>query len=104
MTSHTHSDRNDPEPSAVRPAWIDTESALPAAGQRVQFVLHRQQAPIAGVYAADGFRSRWTHYASELVCKWRGLIDGADADRVATSPTTDRPAARNIRNAGGTRG
>ena len=56
-------------------AWIDTASALPANGQFVQFLLHRRQSPISGVYARDGFRSRWTSYATELVCKWRGMTD-----------------------------
>jgi len=56
-------------------AWIDTTSALPVNGQAVQFLLHRRQSPISGMYARDGFRSRWTSYATELVCKWRGLTD-----------------------------
>ena len=79
---------------SVDTAWIDTASALPAAGQPVQFVLHRQASPISGVYAADGFRSRWTHYASELVCKWRGLVDGADR---VDGPHTEPGAARDPR-------
>lgn len=57
-------------------SWISTESALPADGQPVQFVLYRRSLPIAGVFTHDGFRSRWTRYAREVVCKWRGLLDG----------------------------
>ena len=60
-------------------SWISTESALPADGQPVQFVLHRRSLPIAGTYSRDGFRSRWTHYAQEVVCKWRGLLDDEEA-------------------------
>jgi DUF2075 family protein len=56
-------------------AWIETASALPVNGQPVQFLLHKRQSPISGMYSRDGFRSRWTSYATELVCKWRGLTD-----------------------------
>ena len=52
--------------------WISTTSALPAQGQPVEFMLTARECPIVGVYAEDGFRSRWTHYAPELVCRWRG--------------------------------
>jgi hypothetical protein len=52
--------------------WISTVSALPARGQPVEFMLAERECPIVGVYADDGFRSRWTHYAPELVCRWRG--------------------------------
>jgi hypothetical protein len=57
--------------------WISTTAALPAAGQPVEFMLAERECPIVGVYAGDGFRSRWTHYAAELVCRWRGAIDGS---------------------------
>jgi hypothetical protein len=62
--------------------WISTESALPVRGQSVEFMLAARECPIVGVYCGDGFRSRWTHYASELVCRWRGAehpitIEGA---------------------------
>ncbi len=56
-------------------AWIDTASALPVNGQPVLFLLYKRQSPISGMYARDEFRSRWTSYATELVCKWRGLTD-----------------------------
>ena len=56
-------------------AWIDTTSALPVNGQPVLFLLHARESPIPGMYARDEFRSRWTSYATELVCKWRGLTD-----------------------------
>jgi hypothetical protein len=54
--------------------WISTAAALPVAGQPVEFMLAARECPIVGVYSGDGFRSRWTHYASELVCRWRGAI------------------------------
>ena len=57
--------------------WISTTAALPVAGQPVEFMLAERECPIVGVFSGDGFRSRWTHYASELVCRWRGaIIDG----------------------------
>ena len=52
--------------------WISTTAALPVNGQPVEFMLGARECPIFGVYADDGFRSRWTRYASDLVCKWRG--------------------------------
>ena len=52
--------------------WISTASALPVRGQPVEFMLAARECPIVGVYSGDGFRSRWTHYAAELVCRWRG--------------------------------
>ncbi len=54
--------------------WISTTAALPVTGQPVEFMLAARECPIVGVYSGDGFRSRWTHYASELVCRWRGAI------------------------------
>ena len=58
--------------------WISTAAALPIMGQPVEFMLAARECPIVGVYSGDGFRSRWTHYAAELVCRWRGAIgDGA---------------------------
>jgi hypothetical protein len=58
--------------------WISTASALPVRGQPVEFMLAARECPIIGVYSGDGFRSRWTHYASELVCRWRGAAEVAD--------------------------
>ena len=52
--------------------WISTASALPVRGQPVEFMLAARECPIVGIYSGDGFRSRWTHYAPELVCRWRG--------------------------------
>jgi hypothetical protein len=52
--------------------WISTTAALPVRGQPVEFLLAARECPIVGVYSGDGFRSRWTHYASELVSRWRG--------------------------------
>ena len=57
--------------------WISTESALPACGQPVEFMLAERECPIVGIYADDGFRSRWTRYAPQLVCRWRGAADHA---------------------------
>ena len=57
--------------------WISTASALPIRGQPVEFMLVTRECPIVGVYCGDGFRSRWTHYAAELVCRWRGAADAA---------------------------
>ena len=57
--------------------WISTTAALPVTGQPVEFMLAARECPIVGVYSGDGFRSRWTHYASELVCRWRGAVLGA---------------------------
>jgi hypothetical protein len=57
--------------------WIYTASQLPAQGQPVEFMLAARECPIVGVYGDGGFRSRWTHYAPELVCRWRGAT-GAD--------------------------
>lgn len=57
--------------------WISTASALPVRGQPVEFMLATRECPIVGVYCGDGFRSRWTHYASELVCRWRGAAEAA---------------------------
>jgi hypothetical protein len=52
--------------------WIYTASQLPARGQPVEFMLAARECPIVGVYSEGGFRSRWTRYAPELVCRWRG--------------------------------
>jgi len=60
--------------------WIHTASALPANGQPVQFMLHKRESPISGVYAREEFCSRWTHYAPALVSKWRGLPHGYETD------------------------
>jgi len=61
--------------------WISTTAALPVTGQPVEFMLAERECPIVGVYSGDGFRSRWTHYASELVCRWRGaVLDVFDAE------------------------
>ena len=54
--------------------WISTASALPVRGQPVEFMLAARECPIIGVYSGEGFRSRWTHYAPELVCRWRGAM------------------------------
>lgn len=59
-------------PESHDTTWIDTASALPARGQPVEFMLAARECPIVGVYSGDGFRSRWTYYAPELVCRWRG--------------------------------
>ena len=56
-------------------SWISTESALPADGQPVEFMLDTRECPIMGVYSQEGFRSRWTRYAADLVCKWRGAAE-----------------------------
>jgi hypothetical protein len=55
-------------------SWINTTSALPVCGQPVEFMLAERECPIVGVYSEDGFRSRWTRYAPQLVCRWRGAI------------------------------
>ena len=49
--------------------WISTASAMPADGQSVEFMLGARDCPIFGVYSQDAFRSRWTRYAVDLVCK-----------------------------------
>lgn len=59
--------------------WINTAAALPADGQPVEFMLGARECPIFGVYSHDGFRSRWTRYAPDLVCKWRGARQRVDA-------------------------
>jgi hypothetical protein len=67
--------------------WISTASALPARGQSVEFMLAARECPIVGVYSDDGFRSRWTRYAPELVCRWRGAERtriGEPCDNVAS--------------------
>jgi hypothetical protein len=60
--------------------WISTTAALPVMGQPVEFMLESRECPIVGVYSGDGFRSRWTHYAAELVCRWRGAAHEAAFD------------------------
>lgn len=69
--------------------WISTAAQLPARGQPVEFMLAARECPIVGVYADGGFRSRWTHYAPELVCRWRGATD---VDRNAIARTGTRAA------------
>ena len=69
--------------------WISTTSQLPARGQPVEFMLVARECPIVGVYSEGGFRSRWTHYAPELVCRWRGATD---ADRSPIELTGHRAA------------
>ena len=61
--------------------WIITTSQLPARGQPVAFMLAARECPILGVYSEAGFRSRWTHYAPELVCRWRGAT-GAERNAI----------------------
>jgi hypothetical protein len=61
--------------------WISTTSQLPARGQPVEFMLAARECPIVGVYSDGGFRSRWTHYAPELVCRWRGAM-GSDRNAI----------------------
>jgi hypothetical protein len=61
--------------------WISTASQLPARGQPVEFMLAARECPILGIYAEGGFRSRWTHYAPELVCRWRGAM-GAERNLI----------------------
>ena len=56
--------------------WISTAAALPADGQSVEFILGARECPIVGVYTQDAFRSRWTRYAADVVCKWRGATAG----------------------------
>ena len=56
-------------------SWITTASALPADGQPVEFMLGARECPIIGVYSQDGFCSRWTRYAADLVYKWRGAAE-----------------------------
>ena len=63
--------------------WIDTASALPVSGQPVEFMLAARECPIIGVYSGDAFRSRWTHYAPELVCRWRGAIAAPTIEPIA---------------------
>jgi hypothetical protein len=70
--------------------WINTVSQLPARGQPVEFMLAERECPIIGVYAEGGFRSRWTHYAPELVCRWRGATG---ADRNVVTLAADNRAA-----------
>ena len=60
--------------------WISTAAALPVMGQPVEFMLAARECPIVGVYSGDGFRSRWTHYAAELVCRWRGAAHDSAFD------------------------
>ncbi len=55
--------------------WISTDSALPVRGQPVEFMLAERECPIVGVYSEDGFRSRWTRYAPQLVRRWRGATE-----------------------------
>ena len=69
--------------------WINTTAQLPARGQPVEFMLAARECPIIGVYSDGGFRSRWTHYAPELVCRWRGAIGD---DRNVISLAGDRAA------------
>jgi hypothetical protein len=66
--------------------WICTSSALPIDGQPVEFMLDARECPITGTYLHGGFLSRWTRYAPELVCRWRGAIAVASEVRRATPP------------------
>jgi hypothetical protein len=65
-------------PQHQHSTWISTASALPMRGQPVEFMLAARECPITGVYSGDGFRSRWTHYAPELVCRWRGAAESSE--------------------------
>jgi|KBSMisStaDraftv2_1062788.scaffolds.fasta_scaffold2276042_2 hypothetical protein len=69
--------------------WINTKAQLPARGQPVEFMLAARECPIVGVYSDGGFRSRWTNYAPEIVCRWRGALGD---DRNASSLEGNRAA------------
>ena len=71
--------------------WISTASALPIHGQPVEFVLDARECAITGTYAHGGFLSRWTRYAPELVCKWRGAIEDAPRTCRSTPPPPAPP-------------
>jgi hypothetical protein len=73
-------------------SWINTASALPIRGQPVEFMLAERECPIVGIYCGDGFRSRWTHYAAELVERWRGAVCAAISANDADNPGADLTA------------
>ena len=85
--AHTHENRGTSMVGDDDTRWISTASALPVHGQPVEFVLDARECAIIGTYTHGGFLSRWTRYAPELVCKWRGAIE--DAPR--TPRSTPRP-------------
>jgi len=75
--------------AAQHTTWISTAAALPVRGQPVEFMLAERECPIVGIYCGDGFRSRWTHYAAELVDRWRGAVElTADAGDATADLTT----------------
>ena len=62
-------------------SWIRSSTALPRDGQPIEFVLDDREIAIAGTYAGQIFRSRWTLYDVERVGAWRlaALSSGSDA-------------------------
>jgi hypothetical protein len=55
----------------VKTPWISSSTALPSDGQPIEFVLDNREVAIAGTYAGQIFRSRWTSYDIERVVAWR---------------------------------
>ena len=72
----------------MKTSWIRSSTALPRDGQPIEFVLDDRDVAIAGTYAGQIFRSRWTLYDVERVGAWRLAAlsssgDAQDARRVA---------------------
>jgi hypothetical protein len=55
----------------MKTPWISSSSALPRDGQPIEFILDDRDVAIAGTYAGQIFRSRWTLYDVERVGAWR---------------------------------
>ena len=64
----------------MKTSWIRSSIALPRDGEPIEFVLDDREIAIAGTYAGETFRSRWTLYDVERVGAWRlALSSGSDA-------------------------
>jgi len=55
----------------MKTSWIKSSTALPRAGQPIEFVVDNREVAIAGTYAGQIFQSRWTSYDLERVGAWR---------------------------------
>jgi hypothetical protein len=55
----------------MKTPWINSSTALPSDGQPIEFVLDHREVAIAGTYAGQIFRSRWSSYDIERVAAWR---------------------------------
>lgn len=55
----------------MKTPWIKSSISLPRDDQPIEFVLDHREVAIAGTYAGQVFRSRWTSYDIERVGAWR---------------------------------